>query len=105
MMSHSKEDIHAVVRSAYAQLAQSRSTCCGPNAASPSKNSARSLGYSEEDLSAAPDNANLGLASGNPTAFDTLKEGEIVVDLGAGAGLDAFIAARKVGKSGRVIGV
>jgi len=65
----------------------------------------RRLGYSEEQLDAAPEGANLGVGCGNPTAIDTLQPGETVVDLGSGAGFDAFLAARQVGPTGRVIGV
>jgi SAM-dependent methyltransferase len=74
--------------------------CCG----SADDLSAR-LGYSGEELSAAPDGANLGLGCGNPQAIAELMPGEIVLDLGSGAGFDCFLAARKVGEAGRVIGV
>ncbi|MBY8986203.1 MAG: arsenite methyltransferase [Candidatus Lokiarchaeota archaeon] len=63
------------------------------------------LGYSEEELKSVPDGANLALGCGNPTAHASIKEGETVLDLGAGGGLDCFIAANKVGKTGKVIGV
>ncbi|MFX1502857.1 MAG: arsenite methyltransferase [Promethearchaeota archaeon] len=63
------------------------------------------LGYSEQDLNNIPDGANLALGCGNPTAFASIQEGEIVLDLGSGGGLDCFIAANKVGKTGKVIGV
>jgi len=63
------------------------------------------LGYSKEDLSNIPDGANLALGCGNPTAHASIQEGETVLDLGAGGGLDCFIAANKVGKTGKVIGV
>ncbi|MFX1323740.1 MAG: arsenite methyltransferase [Promethearchaeota archaeon] len=63
------------------------------------------LGYSEEDLKNIPDGANLALGCGNPTAHASIKEGETVLDLGSGGGLDCFIAAKKVGNSGKVIGV
>jgi ubiquinone/menaquinone biosynthesis C-methylase UbiE len=63
------------------------------------------IGYSEEDLQAVPEGANLGLGCGNPVALASLQEGEIVLDLGSGAGFDCFLAAGRVGKSGRVIGV
>ncbi|MHB0856384.1 MAG: arsenite methyltransferase [Anaerolineae bacterium] len=66
---------------------------------------AQRLGYSAEDLAAIPEGANLGLGCGNPEAFAELRSGETVVDLGAGAGLDCFLAARAVGPTGRVIGV
>jgi len=66
---------------------------------------ARYVGYSSEELAALPEGANMGLSCGNPTALASLKPGEVVLDLGAGGGFDAFIAARKVGAAGRVIGV
>jgi len=65
----------------------------------------RKIGYSDEDLEAVPDGANLGVGCGNPTAIDALQPGETVVDLGSGAGMDAFLAARQVGPEGHVIGV
>ncbi len=65
----------------------------------------RKIGYSDEELAAAPEGANLGVGCGNPTAIDRLRPGEVVVDLGSGAGFDAFLAARQVGPSGRVIGI
>lgn len=66
---------------------------------------ARAFGYSAEELSAIPAQANMGLSCGNPTAFASLKEGEVVVDLGCGGGLDVFLAAAKVGSAGRAIGI
>jgi len=63
------------------------------------------LGYSKGDLAAAPESADMGLGCGNPRAIASLREGEVVVDLGAGGGFDCFLAAREVGPSGRVIGV
>jgi SAM-dependent methyltransferase len=65
----------------------------------------RRLGYGEEQLSAVPEGADLGVGCGNPTAIDSLEPGQVVVDLGSGAGMDAFLAARAVGPGGRVIGV
>jgi len=65
----------------------------------------RRIGYSNEDLEAVPEWANLGLGCGDPVALASLREGETVVDLGSGAGFDCFLAARAVGKTGRVIGV
>jgi ubiquinone/menaquinone biosynthesis C-methylase UbiE len=73
--------------------------CCGASA------QARTLGYSEADLAAVPDGANLGLGCGNPLAIASLQPGQTILDLGAGAGFDAFLAARAVGPTGRVIGV
>lgn len=69
------------------------------------QNISRKIGYTEEELKAVPEEANLGLGCGNPVALASLREGEIVLDLGSGAGLDCFLAADRVGGSGRVIGV
>jgi len=66
---------------------------------------AQAFGYSKEDLETVPQESNMGLSCGNPIAIAGLKEGEVVVDLGSGGGLDCFLAAKKVGKSGKVIGV
>ena len=66
---------------------------------------ARRIGYAADQLEAVPDGANLGVGCGNPTAIDALRPGEIVVDLGCGAGMDSFLAARAVGPEGRVIGI
>jgi SAM-dependent methyltransferase len=65
----------------------------------------KGLGYTDADLAAVPEGANLGLGCGNPLAFSALKEGDAVLDLGSGAGFDSFLAARTVGKTGKVIGV
>ena len=73
--------------------------CCGADA------QARTLGYSEADLASIPEGANLGLGCGNPVALASLTAGQVVLDLGAGAGFDAFLASRQVGPTGRVIGV
>ena len=75
------------------------SSCCGNAAAS------LDLGYDPKDLAAVPEGANLGLGCGNPVALAALKPGETVLDLGSGAGFDAFLAAQRVGPEGRVIGV
>ncbi|MBM3499430.1 MAG: arsenite methyltransferase, partial [Armatimonadetes bacterium] len=77
-------------------------SCCGSAAAD---DASAKLGYSAEELAAAPEGANLGLGCGNPQAIAALQPGETVVDLGSGGGLDCFLAARQVGASGRVIGV
>ncbi len=66
---------------------------------------ARSIGYSDDQLEQVPEGANLGVGCGNPTAIDALRPGETVVDLGSGAGMDVFLAARQVGPSGHVIGI
>lgn len=91
------------VRDAYAKVVTSGVSCCGPSACSPAE-TARKLGYGEDEV-AAGEGANLGLGCGNPTAIAELRAGEVVVDLGSGAGFDAILCARKVGPTGRVIGV
>ena len=102
-----EEGIRKTVRYSYAELARSRgnqsSSCCGT--AYTAQDVSRKLGYTEEELGAIPEGANLGLGCGNPVALASLKEGETVLDLGSGAGIDCFIAASKVGEGGRVIGV
>lgn len=97
-----------VVKKIYGAIAKGKQkSCCGAtNSCSPrAYDVSRRIGYSGEDLDSVPQKANMGLGCGNPVAFATLKEGETVVDLGSGGGLDAFIAARKVGKKGKVIGI
>ncbi|HXC30216.1 MAG TPA: arsenite methyltransferase [Stellaceae bacterium] len=81
------------------------SSCCGPSTPASAADKARCMGYSEQELAAVPDGANLGLGCGNPQAIASLKPGEVVIDLGSGAGFDCFLAAEQVGAGGRVIGV
>jgi arsenite methyltransferase len=78
--------------------------CCGPTSFTGDE-LAKAIGYSKDELNAAAEDANLGLSCGNPTALASLRPGEVVLDLGSGAGFDAFIAGPKVGAGGRVIGV
>src|ERR1041385_289328 len=66
---------------------------------------AEAFGYTPEDLASIPAEANMGLSCGNPTATANLRPGEVVVDLGCGGGLDVFLAAAKVGPTGRAIGI
>jgi SAM-dependent methyltransferase len=103
-----KSEIRKIVRDNYAGVATSQNSCCGGSSCCGGPTAtdiSRSIGYSDEDMAAVPEGANLGLGCGNPVALASLKEGEVVVDLGSGAGFDAFLAAARVGKSGRVIGV
>ncbi|CAA7618293.1 arsenical pump-driving ATPase [Magnetospirillum sp. UT-4] len=83
----------------------SSSSCCAPAAKPAAEDMALRMGYGESELAMVPDGANLGLGCGNPQAIAALKPGEVVVDLGSGAGFDCFLAAGQVGPSGRVIGV
>ena len=102
------KDVKKTVNQAYAKIAaQSKgSSCCscGCGCQNDAQEISRSIGYSEAELNVAPE-ANLGLGCGNPTALGNLKEGDVVLDLGSGAGFDCFLAAKRVGASGKVIGV
>ena len=101
--THSSSDtVREEVRRRYGATASGKSACADDCCAS---TDASALGYSAEDTAAAPEAANLGLGCGNPLAIASLKEGQVVLDLGSGAGFDCFLAARAVGKTGRVIGV
>jgi arsenite methyltransferase len=104
--------IRAVVRTKYGEIAKGTSRgCCGPECCGGPAPEATELkigaavGYSSAELAAVPEGANLGLGCGNPLAHAAVKPGDTVLDLGSGAGMDAFLAAREVGPSGRVIGV
>jgi len=66
---------------------------------------ANAFGYSDEELGSIPAESNMGLSCGNPVAIASIREGEVVVDLGSGGGLDVFLAARQVGPTGRAIGI
>ncbi len=104
-----ENEIRKYVRNLYGGIAKQGGSCCGSGASccgtvAPESASGK-VGYSAEEMSAVPEGANLGLGCGNPTALASLEEGETVLDLGAGAGFDCFLAAREVGPSGRVIGV
>jgi len=103
--AETSEAIREMVREGYTRVAERAGGCCGGAVAAQAAETARKIGYSETDLASVPDGANLGVGCGNPTAIDALREGEVVVDLGSGAGMDAFLAARRVGPSGRVIGI
>jgi len=109
------DDIRQNVRQSYAKVAEASnegaccgevSSCCGvsDDDAINTLISTR-LGYSEDDLKVVPEGADMGLGCGNPRAIASLKEGETVVDLGSGGGFDAFLSAREVGLTGKVIGV
>lgn len=104
------KNIKKSVREGYADIAKNNRSCCSPKTTCcGDKDSAerisKNIGYSDEDMSAVPEGANLGLGCGNPIALASLKDGERVVDLGSGAGFDCFLAAKEVGETGRVIGV
>jgi arsenite methyltransferase len=104
-----KENIKKEVRKRYAKVAKTNGSCCASRvsccSAPTDEQVSKTVGYSQEELDTVPAGANLGLGCGNPTALASLKEGERVLDLGSGAGFDCFLASKKVGKSGKVIGV
>lgn len=112
------ETLRAAVRARYGEIALGTATagensggCCSPSSDHPAGGccnadaQARTLGYSQAEIENVPAGANLGLGCGNPVALASLQPGQTVLDLGAGAGFDAFLAARAVGPTGRVIGV
>ena len=99
--------VKKTVKDSYAKIAQS-SDCgchCGCDSNKKVQRQSGQMGYSQSEMDQAPQGSNLGLGCGNPTAVASLQEGEVVLDLGSGAGFDAFLAATKVGKSGKVIGL
>jgi SAM-dependent methyltransferase len=98
------EEIREAVKEGYTRVVEQSSGCCGSGPTHPEE-TARRIGYSDEELQSAPEGSNLGVGCGNPTAIASLRRGEAVLDLGSGAGFDAFLAARAVGPTGRVIGV
>ncbi|NIR53111.1 arsenite methyltransferase [candidate division KSB1 bacterium] len=98
-----RRDIKTEVRKGYAKILKDETRGCG--CADTKEETSKRVGYTETDLDTVPEGANLGLGCGNPVALASLKGGETVVDLGSGAGFDCFLAANKVGKSGRIIGV
>jgi len=107
-----QESVRQKVPEGYGRIAiSSGSSCCGPSSCCSADSGgaasqlAQAIGYSEDDLAGLPDGANMGLSCGNPVALASLQPGETVVDLGSGGGFDIFIAGRKVGASGRAIGV
>jgi SAM-dependent methyltransferase len=101
------KDLKKAVRSGYARIAKKQASCCGPKSSCCDKSGeiSKKIGYTKDDMASVPDGADLGLGCGNPIALASLREGEIILDLGSGAGFDCFLAANKVGKTGKVIGV
>jgi SAM-dependent methyltransferase len=104
-----KNQIRRIVRHKYGKLARTGRSCCeaadNASCCGLPEVVSRKIGYTDDELRAVPEGANLGLGCGNPVAIASLKEGETVLDLGSGAGFDCFLAANKVGKSGKIIGV
>lgn len=109
MEARNDDDVRTQVRSAYAKVAQGQGGCsvgcCGAQTSKAQGSASLMLGYTEDDLASVPEVADLGLGCGNPQAIAALVPGETVLDLGSGAGFDCFLAAKRVGRTGRVIGV
>ena len=104
-----EEKIRKEVREGYAKIAQ-EGLCCGPttsccDSSMTYEELSKKMGYTDKELQSVPEGANLSLGCGNPVALASLKEGETIIDLGSGAGIDCFLAAKKVGEKGKVIGV
>lgn len=105
-----QEEVRQAVREGYGRIARDESSCCGPSCcgggeADQAERLAQAVGYRAEELKDLPEGANMGLSCGNPVALASLRPGEVVLDLGSGGGFDVFNAGRRVGESGRVIGV
>jgi SAM-dependent methyltransferase len=109
-MNMKQEKIRKSVRDRYGDIAKTSGSCCLPKGSDCGCSSSVEaisigIGYNQEDLKAVPEGANLGLGCGNPVALASLREGEVVIDLGSGADFDCFLAANAVGEKGQVIGV
>src|SRR5688572_20779131 len=104
MNTQEKDEVRAQVRTTYAKVARGQDGCsvgcCGTQG-----DGSLTLGYTKDDLESVPEGADLGLGCGNPQAIAALNPGETILDLGSGAGFDCFLAAKRVGRTGRVIGV
>lgn len=98
-------DTYTLVQTHYGEIAKRNTSSTQQQAQIKEENVAKSFGYTADDLASLPDKTNLGLSCGNPVGLANVKEGETVLDLGSGAGIDVFLAAKKVGEKGRAIGV
>jgi len=99
-------EVKEYVKKRYGEIAQSEESCCTTACCDTSTSAvALRIGYSEEDLKNIPEVSSMGLGCGNPVALAGLQEGETVLDLGSGGGIDVFLAAKKVGVKGKVIGI
>lgn len=102
------EEIKKAVREGYGRIATKGSSCCTPLTScckGAAQDLGKKIGYGDDELASVPEGANLGLGCGNPVALASLRSGETVLDLGSGAGFDCFLASKKVGEKGKVIGV
>ena len=103
------DNLKKIIKDSYAKIAETSSGCgcsgCGCDSGQTLQRQTKQLGYFQDEINQAPRGSNLGLGCGNPVAIASLIDGEVVLDLGSGAGFDAFLASNKVGKAGKVIGV
>ena len=101
------EEVKKAIREGYARVAKQASPCCSSNCCGTSKPEeiGKKIGYTEEEMQEVPLGSNLGLGCGNPTALASIKKGEMVLDLGSGAGFDCFLASKMVGPNGKIIGI
>ncbi len=100
-----KEQVHKAVRERYGKIAKTKQEPCGCGCGCAAPSTSQQIGYSQRELASVPSGADLNLGCGNPVALASLKEGETVIDLGSGGGLDCFLASKKVGENGKVIGI
>ena len=105
MSDTNAEQVRDAVREHYGKVAEADAPGCAPGCCGGGPGSSLKLGYTEQDLAGVPAGADLGLGCGNPQAIADLRPGETVVDLGSGAGFDCFLAAKRVGPTGLVIGI
>lgn len=108
-MRKKSKDIKKIVRKGYGKIAVGEGSCCSSGSCCSGpvqmRDISRIIGYSDNEIDNVVEGANLGLGCGNPVALAALKKGDVVLDLGSGAGFDAFLASKRVGRTGRVIGV
>ncbi|MBU0468922.1 MAG: arsenite methyltransferase [Candidatus Omnitrophica bacterium] len=108
-MEKEKSEIKKIVKQGYAKVATQKTSCCCSGSCCGDTASAqdisKTVGYGDDEINSVPEGANLGLGCGNPVAIACLKKGDVVLDLGSGAGFDAFLASKRVGETGKVIGV
>src|SRR5689334_5366676 len=106
MSEQTKDQTRATVREQYGAVARANGALgCAPSCCGPGPEASLALGYTQGDLAAVPEGANMGLGCGNPQAIAALRAGETVLDLGSGGGFDCFLASKQVGTTGKVIGV
>jgi SAM-dependent methyltransferase len=105
MIRLENDKVKDYVKERYGKIAKNNQSCCSSSCCSSSNGISEIIGYSRKELDDIPKEAILGLGCGNPVALAGLKQGEIVLDLGSGAGIDVFLASNRVGDSGKVIGV